>query len=164
MPGELVVREARLADAPALFETHCDSVRTLCAGAYTTAQLAVWFEGRSAEIYRAAIQAGRIWLAERGGVVLGFVGFVPGEVTLLFVRGEAAGVGLGKRLFALGVAKAAANWEGPLTVVATRNALPFYAAQGFTAVAVNSVVRGQTEVHFEVIEMQRPQPSEPVAR
>jgi GNAT superfamily N-acetyltransferase len=156
MVSELVIREAQLADASALFEAHQDSVLNLCTGAYSQEQMNAWFSGRSPEIYQPALEARQIWLAERPDQVMGFVGFAPGEVTLLFVRQAAAGLGLGKRLFALGMLKAASAFAGPLTVVATLNSWKFYQHQGFVPLAEESFARGQPEVHFPVVRMQRP--------
>ena len=155
MTGDCIIREAGFADSQALFDAHQDSVQNLCVGAYSAAQLAVWFEGRSPEIYRPAIEAHQIWLAVRHGRVLGFVGFAPGEVTLLFVRKEAAGLGLGKRLFALGLAKAASGFSGPLTVIATQNSQRFYQDQGFLPVEEETFIRGEAEIQFQVVKMQR---------
>lgn len=155
MVTDLVIREAELADSEALYEAHKDSVQNLCAGAYSEAHLAVWFEGRSPEIYRPAIEAHQIWLAEQHGRILGFVGFAPGEVTVLFVRKEAAGLGIGKHLFALGAAKAESGFPGPLTVVATQNSQLFYQARGFLPVEEQTFVRGNPEMHFKVVKMQR---------
>jgi GNAT superfamily N-acetyltransferase len=156
MLNDFVVRQAQLADADALFEAHQDSVLNLCTGAYSPEQMNAWFSGRSAQMYRPALEARQIWLAERSDQVMGFVGFAPGEVTLLFVRPAAAGLGLGKRLFALGMRKAASAFAGPLTVVATLNSWKFYQGQGFVPVAEESFARGQPEVHFPVVRMQRP--------
>jgi len=155
MIRDLTVREAGITDLQALFEAHLDSVKNLCAGAYSQQQLAVWFEGRSPEIYRPAIEAHQIWLAERQGRVLGFVGFVPGEVTLLFVRKEASGLGLGKHLFKLGLAKAESGFTGSLTVVATQNSQPFYQNHGFLPVEDLALVRGKAEIKIKVVRMER---------
>ena len=149
------MRPATLGDAPALFDVHQASVRALCAGEYSAAHLAVWFDGRSPAMYGPALAAGRIWLAERDGRVLGFVGFAPGEVTLLFVHPQAAGVGLGKRLLAIGLARASTGIDAPITVVATLNSRSFYAAQGFTAVGTQVFERGQPAVRFPVVTMLR---------
>ncbi len=156
MFNDIVVREAEFADAQALYDAHQDSVLNLCAGAYSKEQMSVWFSGRSPEMYRPALEARQILLAERGGRVIGFVGFVPGEVTLLFVRHEAVGLGLGKHLFTLGSMKAESGFAGPLTVVATINAQAFYQGQGFVPVEEDTFVRGVPEIHFSVIKMQRP--------
>jgi GNAT superfamily N-acetyltransferase len=155
MANDLIIREAGMADAQALFEAHQDSVQNLCAGAYSEEQLAVWFEDRSPEIYRPAIEAHQIWLAEQSGRVLGFVGFAPGEVTLLFVRKEAAGLGLGTRLFAFGLAKAESGFSGPLTVVATQNSQRFYQSHGFAPVERDALVRGKAQIQIKVVKMQR---------
>ena len=156
MSTTIALRRAIMADAQALFDVHRDAVQTQCAAAYSQAQLRAWFEGRRPDMYRPAIEAGHVWLAECRERVLGFVGFVAGEVTLLFVRHDAAGAGLGRRLFAFGVAQAQAGFDGPLTVVATLNSQPFYAAHGFAAVEPLTFLRGQPELHIEVVRMQRP--------
>ena len=155
MRSDFNIREASMADAQALYEAHQDSVHNLCVGAYTEEQLAVWFEDRSPEIYRPAMEAHQIWLAEQSGRVLGFVGFALGEVTLLFVRKEAAGLGLGKQLFALGLAKAESGFTGPLTVVATQNSQRFYQSHGFQPVGEEALVRGKAEIQIRVVKMQR---------
>ena len=47
-------------------------------------------------------------------------------------------------------------FDGPLTVVATRNSQRFYEARGFVAVEENSFVRGESKLHFAVVKVQRP--------
>lgn len=111
--GAITLRPAVLADAPAVYDAHRDSVLHLCAEAYTPAQMAAWFEGRSAAIHHPGIEAGRMTLAERDGRVLGFCAAVPGEVTLLFVRPEAAGSGLGGHLLHVAVLRARQGHDGP---------------------------------------------------
>lgn len=156
MLTDIRIRAASAADAQAIFAAHLDSVLGLCGPAYSPAQLDAWFAGRSSEVHMPAIEAGRIWLAEQEGRVDGFVGHAPGEVTHLFVRPGAAGFGLGKRLFAFGIAKAAVGFEGPLTVVATLNALPFYQSFGFVPVEELKMLRGVPQVEIGVVKMQRP--------
>ncbi len=133
----------------------------LCAGSYTPAQLGIWFEGRTHEVHHPFIQAGQIFIAEQKGRVLGFFGFIPGEVTLLFVRPEAAGSGLGSWLFGLAVEGAQANYEGPVVVVATTNSKRFYERHGFTTIEESFFVRGASEMHFEVFKMHRERHAQP---
>ena len=155
MSEDIIFREAVLADAQALFEAHQDSVQNLCSEAYTETQLALWFEDRTPHIYRPAIEARQLWLAESGSRVLGFVGFVPGEVTVLFVRKEAAGAGLGSRLFTLGLERASSGYVGPLSVVATMNSQPFYRKHGFFPIEEDALVRGKAGIQIKVVKMQR---------
>lgn len=144
-----------------MFDAHQDSVLHLCAGSYTAAQLGTWFEGRTQEIHRPYVEAGQVFIAEHEGRVLGFLGFVPGEVTLLFVRPEAAGSGLGSRLFKLAVERAQVGHEGPVAVVATTNSRRFYEKHGFKVIEKTFFVRGAVDMHFEVFKMLRESRSQP---
>lgn len=141
---------------------HNDAVAQGCRAAYSPAQLQVWFEGRSPRMYQAAIEAGRVWLAEADGELLGFVGFAAGEVTLLFVKPAACGCGVGTMLFEWGLAQAGINFVGPMTVVATLNSQRFYEGHGFLPVEHCDVMRGQPPLAIAVVRMQRcvgvPQP------
>ncbi|MBZ8141004.1 GNAT family N-acetyltransferase [Rubrivivax gelatinosus] len=157
--GAFALRPAVLADAPAVFDAHQDAVLHLCAAAYTPAQMAAWFEGRTPAIHHPAIEAGQMTLAERDGRVLGFCAAVPGEVTLLFVRPEAAGSGLGSRLLQVALAQARRGHDGPLTVVATRNSQRFYERHGFAAVEHSFFVRGAADTRVEVVVMRGAPPA-----
>ncbi|MCU7374415.1 orotidine-5'-phosphate decarboxylase [Paucibacter sp. O1-1] len=154
---KITLRLGTLADAAAIFAAHRASVHALCAEAYSVDQIATWFEGRSPAMYAEALSQGRIWLAESGAGILGFVGVEPGEVTLLFVRPDAAGIGLGQRLLEQGLLEARRSFEGPLSVVATINSEPFYARFGFVAVEQQAFERGEQRLQYPVVRMlQRP--------
>jgi GNAT superfamily N-acetyltransferase len=86
--------------------------------------------------------------------VLGFVGLAPGEVSLLFVRPEAAGAGLGRRLMNIALDKAPCGHDGTLKVVATLNARRFYERLGFLAVGASHFERGEPPMRYEVVDMQ----------
>jgi orotidine-5'-phosphate decarboxylase len=148
-----LLRPATLADAAAIFAVHQASVRALCASAYSAQHLAVWFEGRSPAIYAEALSQGRIWLATCEEEIIGFVGTQPGEVTLLFVHPNAAGMGLGRRLFEQGLIEARKSFAGVLSVVATMNSAPFYARFGFVAVEQQAFVRGSEQLQYPVVRM-----------
>lgn len=189
MNDRWILREARVADAAALFEAQRASVLSQCAALYSPLQMASWFEGRSPEMYGPALAKGKVWLAEpkpagegadgADGVeaaegqaaaarrfgdrgtperppVMGLVAFEPGEITLLFVRPEAAGAGLGSRLLSLGMAHAQQGFTGPLSVQATLNAVGFYRRHGFVPVAEETIFRGLAQVPVAVVRMRRP--------
>ncbi len=156
--ADAVIRTATLADAAPLFELHQQSVRAFCAGAYSPANLGAWFHDRTPDIYRPWLEEGRVWLAESGGGLVGFCGAVPGEVTLLYIRPDQAGRGLGTRLFHHACAQAAVGYEGPLAVTALLNAASFYERHGFVAVGESHFTRGDPLLYYRTIKMLRPPP------
>jgi GNAT superfamily N-acetyltransferase len=132
---------------------HKASVRAQCAGHYSLAHIDAWFHDRTPEIYRPALEGGRVWLAETSGQILGFASAEPGEVTLLFVNPGHAGRGIGKLLFEHALTRAAAEHQGPLTVVATLNSVSFYERYGFGPVADDAFIRGEGSLRYPVKRM-----------
>jgi GNAT superfamily N-acetyltransferase len=150
---EIAIRQAGSRDAGAIFAVHKDSVQALCAAHYGPDHMRLWFEDRAPAIYDPYIAAGRLWVAEADGRVLGFVGTDPGEIALLFVGPASAGFGIGARLLAFGILKAREDFAGPVTVIATLNAEAFYARHGFRKVADDVFERGDPPLHYPVARM-----------
>jgi GNAT superfamily N-acetyltransferase len=149
------IRQAVQEDADEIFALHQRSVHALCASHYSSVHMAKWFSGRSADIYAPALQAGRLWVAEANGQIVGFVGAEPGEVTLLFVAPEATGRAIGRMLLEFGLSQASEDFQGPLTVVATKNSASFYRRHGFKDVEEQTFVRGEPPLHYPVVKMAR---------
>jgi len=152
---EIVIRPAICDDAPAIFEIHVDSVTHLCAADYTEDQIRRWFDGRSPENYRGAIEAGAIWIAEQVGRALGYTEFFAGEVTSLFVRSAMAGRGLGSLMLNFAIERASQGHQGPIRLEATMNGQKFYRKHGFVKIGEGCLVR-PSGLRLETVLMQRP--------
>jgi len=127
------LRAGRLADAPALARVMRSAVRGQ-AGRYPAAVLAAW--GALPALYhRWSMTVGgeRYLVARRGGRVVGYAAWRPGQVTALFVHPVEAGRGLGARLLARVEAAARGPVAGRLTLLAARGAVPYYLACGWRA-------------------------------
>jgi putative acetyltransferase len=126
--GLIEIRPARPGEGQALYDVTQAAITGLAAGHYAAAQIEHWMGGRDVAHYEQVIAAGAVRVAEDVGI-LGFVDTAPGVLLRLFVRPEAAGLGLGRRLLLLGVEAALQNNE--VRLEATLNAAPFYARHGF---------------------------------
>ncbi|MED5617634.1 GNAT family N-acetyltransferase [Ideonella sp. BN130291] len=160
-PESIKFRQAVGADAEAMYALHKASVFQLCRHAYSEIELNAWFFGRSPDIYQSGLSSGEIEVACIAGQVVGFVGAIPGEVTLLFVDPVHSGRGFGRALFERGLSKASQGFVGQLLVVATRNSAPLYRRYGFRPVERVALVRGDPAVNIEVIRMERPSNGSP---
>lgn len=149
------LRSAQPHDADAILATHRDSVSALCHTHYSAQQIAMWLDGRSADSYQPAIAAGQIMLACDAQGVAGFVEFACGEIVKLFVRGRAAGQGVGHALMLAGIAGAEPGSGGLIRIESTRNAQPFYQRYGFAKVGEGVFSRGGSTVEIEVVMLER---------
>jgi predicted N-acetyltransferase YhbS len=156
LDNRLAWRPANARDLDALFEVHQASVRELCAGAYSAQHIEQWFEGRSPQIYQPLLEQGNMWLAHVRERAVGFVGTTPGEIVSLFVAPDWAGQGLGSALLHRGLADASRRHPGPVTAVATLNAVGFYARHGFKRVDEGHFTRGVDRLAYPVVEMAHP--------
>lgn len=150
----LLIRPATQDDAESIFQVHKNSVENLCTADYGAEQIAMWLDGRSPETYRPAIAAGNLWLA-CSDVLQGFVEIEGLEVSKLFIRGEAAGQGVGKRLLAEALQQIAAAGHTSAYLEATLTAEKFYAACGFRKIGEGTFSRGNGPVSIEIIKMAR---------
>jgi GNAT superfamily N-acetyltransferase len=124
-------RSARREDAEMVFNIPKASIGGLAGTSYSSNQIENWMGERTPAFYEELIAKGRMTVCLRGGVMIGFVDAEPGEVTRLFILPEAAGAGLGRRLFEIGIAQARLGHTGPIKLEATINAEGFYRKHGF---------------------------------
>lgn len=148
------LRPARPGDGLAVFTVTHESVRGLARGAYSPAQIEGWMGARTPAYYEVLIAQGRMVVAEKNGVVVGFVDAEPGEVTRLFLLPEAAGAGLGRRLLEVGIAAARTGHDGPIRLESTRNAEGFYRRHGFAPVGLGHFSHGLGGEPIEIVRME----------
>ena len=121
------VRRAVTADAAILCDLHKASVRALCAGAYSSAQIELWLALRSADDYRRAmiVDGEAIYAATYADRVVGFTSTKGGELLTLYVDPR-LGRGAGGRLLAAAEEHACRAGETRLHLRATPNAVAFF--------------------------------------
>ncbi|QDG55159.1 GNAT family N-acetyltransferase [Pseudomonas sp. NIBRBAC000502773] len=151
---KLLIRPAIQDDAESLFRVHKHSVEHLCKADYGTEQIAMWLDGRSPDTYREAIAAGNLWLAYTD-TVQGFVEVDGHEVSKLFIRGDAAGQGVGARLLTKALQLIEAAGHRCAYLEATLTAEKFYAAFGFRKIGEGTFSRGNSAISIEIIKMER---------
>lgn len=147
-----MIRTANREDAPTIYAIHQASLTTLCVTHYPLDTLRRWFSNKSAEGYYPAIDDGEMFICEAGTTIVGFGHVIPGEVVAIFVHPDFAGQGVGKRLLDHAVECASKDYEGPIKLIATLNAEPFYAKHGFHKVRRYTLERG--DLQFPVVEME----------
>ena len=147
----IALRPARPGEGQALYEITEAAIRGLATAHYSPELIAGWMNGRDVAQYEAAIAKGGVIIAIAAARPLGFVEAAIGEITRLFVRPEAAGQGLGRRLLEQGIAMAGA---GEIWLNATLNAAPFYERCGFMPLR-REIYRREDGVKVEIVRMRR---------
>ena len=135
------IRRAAPADAEAICAVHVASIRGLCAGHYTAAQIDAWAGGKRPELYARAMEQGEaMFVAEllppaAGGAgsatVIGIGTAQGGEVRAVYVHPDHVGRGVGSALLKAVEAHARAEGISVLRLHSTLNARSFYAAYGY---------------------------------
>ena len=147
MPIRLAIRT----DAKTLHKLHSASVTELC-DQYDTATIAAWLSGRTPEGYLNGIDSREMYVYEEQDKIHGFSHVVPGEVIALFVSPASARKGIGTALMNHAVSRARENWEGPVRLEATLNAVVFYQHLGFRKLGDRIALRNGVEI--PVVEME----------
>ena len=151
--SDVHVRAARTDEIDRIYAVHRDSVSTLCTSHYTDAQIASWLDGRGPEMYLPAIADRRLWVADDGDVV-GLVEIAGHELTKLFIRGDRAAGGVGRKLLATAVAAIRASGARVVYLEATSNAHAFYSHHGFVEIGRSEFSHGANGVALEIVKME----------
>jgi putative acetyltransferase len=147
---QLTLRSATENDAETILRLNLRSIFELCSGAYEVALLRTWVGNRTAENFKQGIAAGQMHLAESEGQAVGFIDVVAGEVLAVYVLPGFEKQGIGSFLLAAALQKAGAG-DRPVRVVASHNAVPFYAKHGFQP--VKEVKHARNGVELPLTEM-----------
>jgi ribosomal protein S18 acetylase RimI-like enzyme len=141
------VRRAVPTDAAILCDLHKASVRALCAGSYSAAQIELWLAPRSADDYRHAMTAGgeTVLAATYADRVVGFASTKGAELLGLYVDPK-LGRGAGCRLLAAAEEQARIAGKKVLHLQSTPNAVAFYRKHGYMRGARATVRRGGVEL------------------
>ncbi|MGX9781827.1 GNAT family N-acetyltransferase [Janthinobacterium lividum] len=122
-------------DINALWALRTVAVRISCATHYAPEQITVWTASPVPDTYAAMLAAGGGIVAMQGEIIAGYAMLDADkqEVDAVFVDPAHAGLGIGKRLLAALEQLARGRGIARLHLSASLNAVPFYAAAGFTA-------------------------------
>lgn len=133
----ITIRRARQEDREAIWRVHGSAIRGTCAGHYSREVVETWAGRLRPEKYAEAIDRYDFFVAEEGGVVVGFgeLGREAGEVQGLYVSADAGGRGVGRKLLSTLEELARAHGLESLRLTATLNAVAFYERAGFELLA-----------------------------
>ena len=155
MSDAVAIRSARPDDAPRIHELHTVSVRALCSGHYTAETIDGWLANRAPAAYLPEIERGELFVAERGGRVVGFGAATAGTVVAVYVDPAAILRGVGRAILRHGIALARRGHAGPIRLQATLNAREFYAREGFREIERAATRRNDVEIPVVVMECER---------
>ncbi|KAA3663841.1 MAG: GNAT family N-acetyltransferase [Chloroflexi bacterium] len=131
----MIIRAATIEDAPAIFDIHCRSIRTLCAPDYTPEQVEAWVGGKTIENYIPRIKRDPTFVALINHKTVGFVRFyVPtSELASIFIDPNFARQGIGTTLMARAIDEAKQLDLTHFWLDGSITAVSFYKSLGFIA-------------------------------
>lgn len=152
MDLDVQIRRANPRDFDALGEVFHAAVRD-GATAYSGAQRAAWSPApRAGEAWANQLAAQAVWMAEAGSKALGFLTLRPdGYVDLAYIRPEAQGRGVFRRLFSALETEASRLGLPRLWTDASLHAKAPFESAGFTVIAPETVIRnGEAFKRFQM--------------
>lgn len=136
------LRPFRVADIARLRDVFHSSVHGLARDWYSAEQLAAWApHDYDAAAWAQRLQQAQPWVAERGGVIVGYADLQPdGCIDQFFVAAEAVGCGVGSVLMRHLLQQAAVNGLAQVHANVSRAAEGFFGHYGFVVESVQVVV------------------------
>lgn len=143
MTAHVQIRQAKTDDFEALGRVFHRAVREGATG-YSEAQRAAWSPApRTGEDWAAQLSGQTVWVGGADDLLLGFLTLAPdGHIDLAYIRPEAQGFGLFRRLYDALEAEARARALPRLWTEASLHAKGPFEAMGFAVLAPEDVTRG----------------------
>ncbi len=137
MNATIVYRRAVIEDLPAVWRVRTDSIRVLCRSRYDEQQTEAWASAPAPDDFSEVIRTRDFLVADRESAVVGF-GFINRNAAVLealFVAPEFGRQGIGRALLTLLEQIARQAGLPALGLSSSLNAVPFYQAAGYHAIA-----------------------------
>jgi putative acetyltransferase len=137
------IRNYVLGDAPEIVRLFFETVRSVNRADYSEEQLRAWAPSvPDPDEWHARMADRRTLVAEEDGEVVGFAELEDdGLLDMLYVRGDAVGRGVGRRLYEAVEREARAQCLGRIFTEASIPARPFFERRGFRVVREQRVSR-----------------------
>lgn len=144
-----MIRKATRDDVTMIYQAHVSSIRELCSGRYTPAQIHAWTQDLAPERYIHGIENFEFYVAEDGeGLISGLLIFneAIGEVYAIYIAPWAVHKGFGRCLMEFAQRMIKDRGHRKISLKSTLNAVPFYEHLGFecTGEAVHTLPGGET--------------------
>ena len=132
MQIRIQIRRAVEADANRVWETHVSSIRELCFPYYSSAQIDAWAGRLRSGAHLDSIQAGKIFVADQGGRIVGFGESEAErqEVRAIYVHPRSTRQGIGTFLFGRLKEELRGHGLSRAWLDASLPSVPFYSAMG----------------------------------
>jgi N-acetylglutamate synthase-like GNAT family acetyltransferase len=150
----LNLRRARREDCQSIGSVHAAAVGAIGTALYTAEEIQAWAVPRKPESYEELIRSKEFFVAEAGGVILGFgvLNQESAEVEAVYVSPDVGRRGIGLEVLRKLEERARALGLKVLRLNASLNAVPFYEKAGYVAQA-RSKYRLLTGVEISCVPM-----------
>jgi len=152
------IRYYEAGDAPEIVRLFFETVRSVNRADYSDERLEAWAASvPDPEEWHARMAGRRTLVAEEGGEVVGFAELeYDGRLDMFYVRKDAVGRGVGRRLYEAVEREARGQGLGWIFTEASITARPFFEQQGFRVVREQMVSRRGVSMTNFVMEKELP--------
>ena len=137
------IRDYEAGDISKIVRLFFETIRSVNRADYSEEQVEAWAPGvPEPEEWHSRMSGRRTLVVEEGGEIVGFVELESdGHLDMLYVRGDAVGRGVGRRLYEVVEREARSQGLARIFTEASITARPFFERQGFRVVREQTVSR-----------------------